>query len=146
VYKKVLLCYDASAEGRRALRQGADVVICMQSEAYLLAICRSLMSGAVPEGITPELATSDDQSSKALLNEGVEWLKARGITAQGSLVYGEAIEHVPRVAREIHADLIVLGYQHRGRLARWWSDSPQQTLLDLVSCSILVSSNALPDE
>ena len=59
MYRNVLLCYDASAEGRRALRQGADVVLCMHSEAYLLAICRSIMASSVPEGITPELVRSE---------------------------------------------------------------------------------------
>jgi nucleotide-binding universal stress UspA family protein len=139
MFKNVLLCYDGSAEGRRALRQGADVVLCMQSEAYLLAICRSMMASSVPEGITPELVMSEDNSAEALLREGVEWLRARGITARGSLVYGDPLQHVPRIAKEIDADLVVLGYRHRGRLARWWTDSPQQGLLERVNCSILVA-------
>ena len=139
MYRNILLCYDASAEGRRALRQGADVVLSMQSEAYLLAICRSIMASSVPEGITPELVRSEDDTAPALLNEGVEWLTARGISARGSLVYGDPLQHVPRVAKEIGADLVVLGYRHRGRLARWWTDSPQQGLLERVNCSILVA-------
>ena len=35
----------AAAEGRRALRQGADVAIAMKSQAFLLAICRTLPHG-----------------------------------------------------------------------------------------------------
>jgi hypothetical protein len=55
MYQKILLCYDGTIEGRRALRQGADVAIAMNSHAYLLAICRDLVSSTVPEGVTPEL-------------------------------------------------------------------------------------------
>jgi nucleotide-binding universal stress UspA family protein len=97
------------------------------------------MASSVPEGITPELVNSEDESAGALLKEGVEWLRARGVTAQGSLVYGDPLQHVPRVAKEIGADLVVLGYRHRGRLARWWTDAPQHGLLERVNCSILVA-------
>ena len=57
----ILLCYDGTVEGRRALRQGADVAISMKSRAYLLAICRNLLSTAVPEGVTPELVRCEEE-------------------------------------------------------------------------------------
>ena len=31
MYQNILLCYDGTAEGRRALRHGADVAIAMKS-------------------------------------------------------------------------------------------------------------------
>ena len=64
MFGKVLLCYDGSREGRRALRQGADVVICMKSRAHLLAITQSLMDNAIPEAITPELARCEEETGR----------------------------------------------------------------------------------
>jgi nucleotide-binding universal stress UspA family protein len=139
MYGKVLLCYDGTREGRRALRQGADVVICMKAEAYLLAISQSLVTQAIPEGVTPELVNSDNERADALLAEGVRWLQDRGVKAEGTLEYGNAVECIARIARQIGADLIVLGHRNRGRLAKWWSQSDEETLLERVSCSILVA-------
>jgi nucleotide-binding universal stress UspA family protein len=139
MFRKVLLCYDGTAEGRRALRQGADVVVTMKSEAYLLAICQSLMSTAIPEGVTPELARCDDERAQALLDEGVRWLKDKGIAAEGSLEYGSAVDCIAETVQRIGADLVVLGHRHRSRLARWWSESDEESLLERIDCSVLVA-------
>jgi nucleotide-binding universal stress UspA family protein len=146
MYRRILLCYDGTAEGRKALREGAEVAIAMRADTFLLAICRDMLATTVPEGVTPELISCHDSTASSLLREGVEKLRAHGLVAQGELVIGDPIKEIPAAAKRLNADLVVVGHRARGRLARWWSDSPQQTLLDLVSCSILVSTNALPDE
>jgi len=139
MYTKVLLCYDGTREGRKALKAGADVVISMKAEAYLLAICPSFIASAIPEGVTPALIECEDQRSNALLEEGVQWLRERGVPAKGSLETGNAVDCIAATARKIGADLIVLGHKSRGRLARWWSASDEESLLERVSCSILVA-------
>jgi len=138
VYRNILLCYDGTAEGRRALRQGAEVAMAMKSRAYLLAISRNLLSTAVPEGVTPELVNAEQGAANQLLTEGVQWLKDHGVPADGQLVYGNPMVHIPEVAKRIAADLIVVGHRFRPRLARWWSEEEEATLLTRVSCSILV--------
>jgi len=139
MYENILLCYNGTVEGRRALRQGADVAVTMKSRAYLLAICRNLLSTAVPEGATPGLVTCEQDTAQALLKEGVQWLKDRGVPADGQLVYGNPMVHIPEVARRIGADLVVVGHRYRNRLARWWSEEEEVTLLHKLSCSILVA-------
>ena len=139
MYRNILLCYDGTAEGRRALRQGADVAVTMKSRAYLLAICRNMLATAVPEGVTPALVACEQDAANALLTEGVRWLEDHGVPAEGQLVYGNPMVHIPEVAKRIGADLIVLGHRYRNRLARWWSEDDEATLLHAVSCSILVA-------
>jgi nucleotide-binding universal stress UspA family protein len=139
MYRNILLCYDGTAEGRRALRQGADVAMAMKSNAYLLAICRNMLSTAVPEGITPELVRCEEETAQALLTEGVQWLKEHGVPAEGQLVFGNPMVHIPEVAQRISADLIVVGHRYRTRMAKWWSEDEEATLLHKVSCSILVA-------
>jgi nucleotide-binding universal stress UspA family protein len=142
MYRRVLLCYDGSAEGRRALREGARVALAVGARAYLLAICKNMVSGSTPEGVTPALIGCQDDVARALLDEGVEKLRELGVQAEGTLMYGNPIAEIPRVAREVQADLIVVGHRSRGRLSRWWTESDEQMLLDHISCSILVSLNA----
>lgn len=139
MYRKILLCYDGTAEGRRALRQGAEVAMAMKSDAYLLAICRNMIATSVPEGVTPELVACEQDTAKALLTEGVQWLRDRNVHTEGSLVYGDPLVHIPQVAERIGADLVVVGYRYRSRLARWWSESEEVTLLHKLPCSILVA-------
>jgi nucleotide-binding universal stress UspA family protein len=122
------------------LRQGADVVICMKGEAYLLAIVRNLVSSAIPEGITPGLVEHEDHRAEALLNEGIAWLEVRGVKAQGSIEGGHAVDCIAATAERIGADLIVLGHKPRGHMARWWSESDEESLLERVRCSILVAT------
>jgi nucleotide-binding universal stress UspA family protein len=139
MYRKVLLCYDGTAEGRRALRMGADVVVCMKSEAYLLAIVSNYVASSIPEAVTTELAQSEDRRASALLDEGVQWLRDRGVNASGSVEYGHAVDCIAATAERMGADLIVVGHRNRSRLARWWSQSDEESLLERVRCSILVA-------
>ena len=139
MYSKILLCYDGTTEGRRALRQGADVAMAMKANAYLLAICRNMVASSVPEGVTPELISCEANTATTILDEGVQWLRDHDVPAEGSLVYGDPLVHIPQVAQRIGADLVVVGYRYRSRLARWWSEEEEATLLHKLSCSILVA-------
>ena len=139
MYRRVLLCYDGSREGRRALRQGADLVIATGGEAYLLAICPTIATSAIPDAVTPQVIEAENRAAVALMEEGVRWLHERGVQAQGSLEFGSAVDCIAAFAQRIGADLIVLGHKPRGRLARWWSESDEESLLERVRCSILVA-------
>lgn len=144
MFRRVLLCYDGSADGRRALRQGADVVITMKSEAHLLAICQSVVTAAIPEAMSPGLVEGEDERAQALLEEGVQWLQDRGVSATGALEYGNPADCIAQTAQRIGADLIVVGHKHRSPLARWWSASDEESLLERVSCSVLVAMTPEP--
>jgi nucleotide-binding universal stress UspA family protein len=142
MYKTVLLCYDGSAEGRKALREGAMLARAMASETHLLAICRDLVSTSPPEGMTSVLVECEETVARAVLDEGVRKLIDLGVKAQGTLLIGDPLVHIPSFAAKIHADLVVIGHRPRGRLARWWSESPQPVLLNRVPCSMLIAMNS----
>ncbi len=139
MFHKILLCYDGSVEGRNALKDGADVALCMQAETHLLAILRDAPTGMVPEGVTATLFAQQEQEAMRILREGVNWLREHGLNAHGYIAYGNPIEHIDATARKLEADLIVVGHRQRSRLSRWWSEAEDATLLDRASCSILVS-------
>lgn len=139
MYQNILLAYDGTVEGRRALRQGADVAMAMKSKAYLLAICRNMVATAVPEGITPELINAEQGTANELLEEGVRWLVEHGVPAQGQLVIGDPLKHIPEVANRINADLVVVGHRYRSKPKKWWNEAEEATLLNKLHCSILVA-------
>ncbi|MET0984915.1 MAG: universal stress protein [Steroidobacteraceae bacterium] len=139
MYQKILFCYDGTAEGRSALAQGARVAVALHAQAYLLAICRNVVATPIPEGIAPELVTAEQATARALLDDGVQRLREMGLQAEGSLVFGDPLVHIPQTAKRIGADLVVLGHRQRGRFARWWSQSQEEWLMDRLSCSVLVA-------
>ena len=84
MYKKALLAYDGSIEGRRALREGAKLAQLCCAEVFLLAVVE-LSSIMAPEaGLTFPI---DEQTAnyKAILAEGVERLKALGFSPTSRL-------------------------------------------------------------
>jgi nucleotide-binding universal stress UspA family protein len=90
----------------------------------------------LPSGIAMR---EEEKNIKEVLREGVERLRARGLVATGHLAFGRPIDQIPCVARSLGVDLVVVGYRPCGVMARWWSGPGNEQLLDLVTCSILVS-------
>jgi nucleotide-binding universal stress UspA family protein len=80
-----------------------------------------------------------ERQTKEVLREGVERLRARGLTATGHLAFGHAADRIPKVASDLGVDLIVVGYRPRSGVARWWAGPGKSELLDRVHCSILAS-------
>jgi nucleotide-binding universal stress UspA family protein len=144
-FKKILLCYDSSREGRRALIQGAELAQGVGAEAHLLAIAPAF-AGSMVDAPSEVAIRGFEKNVKEVLHEGVELLRARGLAATGHLVFGDPIDQIPAVARHLGVDLIVVGHRPCGRIARWWSGSGNAQLLDRVACSILVSIDTTPSE
>jgi nucleotide-binding universal stress UspA family protein len=144
MYKTVLLCYDGSAEGRKALREGALLARAVGAQTHLLAICRDMASSLMPEAVTSTLVECEEHVAQSILDQGVQKLRELGIDAQGTLLIGDPAVHIPSFAAKIDADLVVIGHRQRSRLARWWTDSPHPVLLHRVSCSLLVAMNTDP--
>jgi len=138
-FRKILLCYDSTREGRRALIEGAELAQAVGAETHLLAIAPTLV-GNTMVAMPSEIALREEERNiKEVLAEGVQKLRARGLVATGHLAFGRPIEHIPAVAKSLEVDLIVIGHRPTGTLARWWSGGGNAQLLDLVNCSILVS-------
>src|ERR1700677_4610658 len=108
MFKRVLLCYDGSAAGRRALRRGADLSIFLHAQVYVLSI--------IPAGVLdPVLAAGaaghpclvkEDHGYRQMLDESVEWLKARGLAAEGHLTGGNTVDRILEYAEKLQIDLI----------------------------------------
>ena len=139
MYRNILLCYDGTVEGREALKEGAEVALAMNAHTHLLAILRSTGADLATGSAGPSHLDGEQQAAMRILREGVEWLKARNLDAQGQLVFGDPVSHIATCARTLGVDLIVVGHRHRSRLARWWSEDEDATLMEQAPCSILVA-------
>lgn len=141
MYKRILMAYNGTREGRTALLECAEIAAFAKAETHLLSVATMPSSMFLTEGFLPEeLIDEERKRMQEVLDEGVASLKTRGFTAQGHLAVGEPIEEICRCARELDVDLVVVGHrQETSFAARWWKGSIGATLLDYVPCSLLVA-------
>src|SRR3954462_14283429 len=140
-YRKILLAYDGSHEGKRALLETADLATFLQAETHLLAVATMPPSLFLTEGFVPEeLLEEEKKRSQGVLDEGIRNLRERGFNATGHLAVGEPVEEICRLAKSVGADLVVVGHNQKTSFAaRWWKGSVGATLLDHAPCSILIA-------
>ena len=146
MYKKVLLAYDGSIEGRRALREGAKLAQLCGAEVFLLAIVETASSVAALEvGV---MISMDEQfeTYQKILAEGVERLTAMGFSPTARLGMGDAGHVITEVAHEIDANLVVVGHRSQGPLARWLFGSTDNYLINHLQCSVLVAQTEISDD
>ena len=140
-YRKILLAYNGSQEGKRALLECADLASFLGAETCLLAVATMPPSLFLTEGFVPEeLLEEEKKRTQGILEEGIRALRERGFSATGQLAVGEPVEEICRMAKGIGADLIVVGHnQSTSFAARWWKGSVGATLIDYAPCSILIA-------
>jgi len=140
-YRKILLAYNGSQEGRRALLECADLAGFLSAETHLLAVASMPPSLFLTEGFVPEeLLEEEKKRTQTVLDEGIRTLRERGFNATGHLTVGEPVEEICRQAKALGVDLIVVGHnQSTSFAARWWKGSVGASLLDYAPCSILVA-------
>jgi nucleotide-binding universal stress UspA family protein len=134
MYRKVLLAYDGSREGRVALREGALLARQIGAEGFLLAI---IPPAPASDGMgSPLLLPSEHQ---AILDEGLTRAKELGFQMSGEVVSGEPVEAIKHWANKLAVDLVVVGHRKRSFLERWWSGPSHAFLIDHLDCSLLIS-------
>ncbi len=146
MYQKVLLAYDGSVEGRRALREGAKLAQLCGAEVFLLAVVENAPALATLEGGVGISIDEQISAYKAILAEGVERLKAVGFSPTARLGMGAAAQQIAAVAEEIGANLVVVGHRPSGPLARWWFGSVGTYLTDQLRCSVLIAQTEIGDD
>jgi len=141
-YRKILLAYNGSNDGKRALLECAELANFLGADTHLLAVASMPPSLFLTEGFVPEeLLEEEKKRTQAVLDEGIRSLTDKGFkNATGHLAVGEPVEEICRLAKELRVDLIVIGHnQNTSFAARWWKGSVGASLLDYAPCSILIA-------
>jgi len=139
MFKKILMAYNGSRDGKEALLQCCEIASFTKAETHLLAVAGMPSSMFLTEGFLPEeLLEEEKKRAQEVLEEGVAQLRDRGYAVTGHLAVGEPVEEICRLASEIGAGLIVVGHERRG-IARWWHGSVGKTLIDHSPCSVFIA-------
>jgi nucleotide-binding universal stress UspA family protein len=146
MFKRILLAYDGTVEGVRALYEGALLAKSCGAEVFLLSVVPSTAGMLIAESVQCGAIATQNTAYRDLLDRAVARLQEFGMHPAARLAEGEPTPTIAQVAKEISADLVVVGHHTRGFLSRWWSGSRQDYLSDHLSCSVLVARNPISDE
>ena len=142
VYKKILLAYNGSAAGQKALLDSGELAAWGKASLHLVAVMPLNLNSVVAEGIVYSVQEEamQRQAYQRILDEGLQVLAQHNYQATGELLSGDAITEICNCARRIQADLIVVGHKHKdGWVERWWSGSISKSLIEEAPCSLLIS-------
>ena len=142
MYKRILLAYDGSEAGQKALLDTQEFASLTKGEVYLIAVMPPAATFRGGEGYVYDKEAEDEErrQHQATLDEGLSRLVNAGHRASGELVVGEAVDEITRYAKKIDAELIVVGHKHLSSwAARWWRGSVSKALIEQSSCSVLVA-------
>jgi nucleotide-binding universal stress UspA family protein len=144
MFKRVLLCYDGSAAGRRALKRGAELAVILGAHVYVLSIIPAgVVAPAVVAGAAGHACLVDEEAGyRKLLDESIGWLKARGVASEGFLASGNVIEQIVAFSRRLAVDLIVLGHYPQPSGGFWWGSPNRASLAERANCCVFVAVNA----
>jgi len=142
LYKTIVLAYNGSDSGQRALLDCREIGQWSQARLHLVAVMAPPLAKVAvdPWTISPAVEIDEKTHYRAVLDAGLRRLREAGLPAQGEVVEGYAVDEIAGVAKAVNADLIVLGHRHLDSWAeRWWRGaSVSKSLLEIAPCSVLV--------
>ena len=101
MYKRILLAYDGSDEGRGALSECGDLAVLLNAQVHLRAVSPSYAGLMVAEGMIVEDNYDHERKRfEDVLDEGIASLRARGYSAEGQVAHGEPVDEICARAKE----------------------------------------------
>lgn len=141
MYKHIILAYDGSVSGQKALLELKELAHWGQPRLTLVAVAPNPLDvGSMEMGYYTSANNGPmEDELKAQLNHGVQTLQSMGFMAQGELLKGEVIRELSSFADRVQADLVVVGHKHEPNLLRrWWSGSTAKSLVEESPCNVLI--------
>jgi len=145
MYRNVLLAYDGSLEGAVALREGAILAKKSGAKVFLLSVVPHLAGLQVAEGVHGGVVAHELDRYREVLERGLDRLRKLGFQPVAKLAVGDPARVIGEFAKEVSADLVVVGHRKQSAFARWWSGPSGAYLVDHVGCSLLVGRNTISD-
>ncbi len=115
-FERILVAIDGSEGSDRAFAKALELAELMRARLTALAVEGPLPAYAATIGEVDEVKREKDAFFRRLLGRAREQAESRSVEIELELRPGHAAELIVRVAREVEADLIVLG--HRGHFLR----------------------------
>ena len=139
--KRILAPIDFSDCSDKALAYAAEFAEKLKAELICVYVVPDL-SAAVPDAVMPvPIATPDLdeilQSARESVAKRMADKKLDGVTHRGDVRIGSASTEIVEAAKELQADLIVIGTHGRGPIAHFLLGSVAEKVVRTAPCPVL---------
>ena len=142
MYKTVVLAYDGSESGQRALLDCQEIGQWSQARLHLVAVMPPPMALVAVDAwaFSPTVESEENSHYQSVLDVGLQRLRDAGLAGPGPGGRGQrgGRDHPRGHCRARR--LIVLGHKHlESWTARWWRGaSVSQSLIEFAPCNVLI--------
>ncbi|BCG01777.1 universal stress protein (plasmid) [Paraburkholderia sp. PGU19] len=125
--------------GRVAAPGTATVhLLCVVDPSY--ALPPGCEDGVAPDGLTYPCAHAQTSFAQSVLAAAAAQLAARNLTVEQHFCAGNPPEVVVEQARQLTAEVIVMGHHHLSRLRRWANQSTCGIVIEKAPCAVLIET------
>jgi nucleotide-binding universal stress UspA family protein len=132
--RRILLCYDGSAEARRALERVGEIASVVPSRVTVVSVAEPIYPNPPYTGYADP---GEEQAHRRLLEEAAEDLRGQGVDTTTLEPVGDPAAAILDAARD-GADLVVVGSRHRGLIKRLLFRSVSAEIVVEAPCDVLV--------
>jgi nucleotide-binding universal stress UspA family protein len=140
VFTRILVATDFSACADAALRAATALARAMGSTLAIVHVQSPLPAYAFAEGAAPDLARLEEDQrrwAQERLEQQAETVRASGLGVSTAIRVGTPADEVVEAAREMGADLIVVGTHGRTGLNRLLIGSVAERIVRTAPCPVL---------
>lgn len=132
--RRILLCYDGSAEARRALERVGEIASVVPSRVTVVSVAEPIYPNPPYTGYADP---GEEQAHRRLLEEAAEDLRGQGVDTTTLESVGDPAAAILDAARG-GADLVVVGSRHRRLIKRLLFGSVSAEVVVEAPCDVLV--------
>jgi nucleotide-binding universal stress UspA family protein len=132
--RRILLCYDGSAEAHRALERVGEIASVVTSRVTVVSVAEPIYANPPYTGYADP---GEEQAHRRLLEEAAEDLRGQGVETTTLEPIGDPAAAILDTARD-GADLVVVGSRHRGLIKRLLFRSVSAEIVVEAPCDVLV--------
>src|SRR5512135_2378308 len=105
MYKRILLAYDGSESGQKALLDCQDIAHMGNAELFLIAVRPppSALIGGEGGLYDPRFEEQEEQQYRAILEDGLKRLAAAQRPVKGEVLVGDAVDEITNYAGKVAA-------------------------------------------
>lgn len=138
LFRTILVAFDGSPASWRALRQGIRLAREHVAALHALSVDEPLPPHAPPAQGRPSDASAVAGSFQDLQAQAENEAARNGVVLRTKAVRGHAAQAIVQSARQIGADLIVIGPHGQAGVLQRVFGSTTDRVVDTATCSVLV--------
>lgn len=136
MYRKILVGYDGSGQGRKAFDTALGLAARHGAELYVLAVVHPPEIGSDVE--TEAVIENSRRHHRQMLDELKPSVAAQAVKAQFEVAVGHPAEQIIYHADRHEVDVIVVGDRGRSKFTRWLLGSVSKQVVHHAGRAVLV--------